>query len=208
MENTWPALIFVLLGLFTTVYSVVEAQPQIGFGWIPTQVVGLVAIAALLIGTVLLINPLSLAQIFKLIIGIGALGALNAMYLTYAHFTTAGAICPAPVDGYIACDIVNQSLWSEILGIPVAALGIGFYMTVMIVAALSLHQLHSLPSHKAQKDALHRPLLVILAIGGLAFTAWLNYAQFIELMTLCALCEFSASMVLVLLASSIISLRK
>jgi uncharacterized membrane protein len=54
-------------------------------------------------------------------------GVAVAAYLTYEHFT-AGSTLACPDTGAVSCAKVTTSQYSELLGIPVAVLGVGFFV--------------------------------------------------------------------------------
>lgn len=206
-QKTGAGLLFVILGLYGAVYSTVEAQPQVGFEMVTYQLVGVWVVLALLIGAIFLMRTLNLKQLFLTIASLSFVGMVLSSFLVYAHYATAGAFCPAGTQGIVACDIVNQSMWSEILGIPVSALGVVYYL-VFFVIALVAYTKYAKIKKKKLNDPLYRHWFLILSIGGLLFTIWLNYVQFFELLTLCPLCEMSATTVILLFAASIWSIRK
>ena len=54
-------------------------------------------------------------------------GVLVAGYLTWAHFDAGALVCVAGG----GCETVQESEYAEIVGIPVAVLGLGAYATVL-----------------------------------------------------------------------------
>ncbi len=74
------------------------------------------------------------------------------------------------------CDIVNRSEWSTIMGIPVAAIGVIGYATLLLLATVY----RSRPA---------TPLRLLLATGlGLVFALYLTYIEGFVLGTWCILC--------------------
>lgn len=60
------------------------------------------------------------------------LGVLTAAYLTYEHFTGSTTLaCPATET--VNCAKVTSSAWSSILGIPVAPLGLAFFVVMLVL---------------------------------------------------------------------------
>ncbi len=53
-------------------------------------------------------------------------GLLTSAYLTYTHFDRDALICSA--DAVVDCETVTSSEQSELLGIPVAILGLAFFV--------------------------------------------------------------------------------
>ena len=62
-------------------------------------------------------------------------GAVVSLYLTYLHFTPeASTICQ--LGEAFDCDKVNKSVYSTFFGIPVAIMGSGYYIGMLIFSAL------------------------------------------------------------------------
>lgn len=64
---------------------------------------------------------------------VSVLGVLDSGYLTRAHYSKDPLNCPI----FGGCDIVTNSAYSEIFGVPVAALGLLFYLTVFLLSLIS-----------------------------------------------------------------------
>lgn len=60
------------------------------------------------------------------------LGLIDAAYLTYVKLANTSAACANIGD----CDAVNNSIYSEILGIPIALLGGGAYLLIALLILL------------------------------------------------------------------------
>jgi uncharacterized membrane protein len=70
-------------------------------------------------------------------LAVSALGVLVSAYLTYEHFT-AGTTLACPETGVVNCFKVTSSQYSKLFGVPVALLGLLFFigMTALSVPAL------------------------------------------------------------------------
>lgn len=77
------------------------------------------------------------------------------------------------------CDIVNRSPWSEVMGIPVAGIGVAGYAAIFLLSTL----------WKSRSYTPNR--LLGAALAGLAFALYLTYIEAYELMTWCILCLIS-----------------
>ena len=97
-------------------------------------------------------------------------GMAVAGYLTYVHFEPRALICT----GSGGCEAVQDSSYAVLLGIPVAVLGLGVW-----VVALGLTIWNS---------ELARTLTAALAIGSLAFIAYLVVLQFFVIDAICVWC--------------------
>jgi uncharacterized membrane protein len=89
------------------------------------------------------------------------------------------------------CTTVQESEYSELVGIPVAVLGLVAYGTLLVAALLP--------------GPLGRALGLFTALVGVGFSAWLTYAEIFLIEAICAWCVTSA--VLITLALVIAALR-
>jgi len=206
-KHTATPLALLILALWGLVYAVVEIQPNVGFSTSVSQLIGILVIILIFIAVVLLMRTLSLRTLLIFLMIIPLMGVVDSAFLSYAHFGTAAAVCPAPTEGQIPCDIVNKSMWSELFGIPVAYLGFAYYLIFFAVATMGVRSYGAIKKKKLHHHFMRHHLLG-LSICGVLFTIWLNYVQFFELMTLCALCEVSATTVLLMLCGSIVAMTK
>lgn len=129
----------------------------------------------------------ALAAVFILAL----IGVVVSGLLTYWHIT--GADVPCTNRG---CDMVAQSPYSRLWGIPVAAFGLGYYAYCLMVTAL----LPSIPQ-KAVRGLLMS--LVLFSIAGVAVSAYLSYLELAVINAVCQWCIASALITLLLLPASI-----
>jgi uncharacterized membrane protein len=110
--------------------------------------------------------------------GVGVAG-----YLTWVHYRPAQLVC------YISsgCETVQHSTYAELIGIPVALLGLVAYLLLFASAFL--------------RGFLVAAAAVTVALGGLAFAAWLVYVQGWILGAWCVWCVTS-DVVLTLLTAA------
>jgi len=74
------------------------------------------------------------------------------------------------------CDIVNRSIYSTVMGVPVAAIGIAGYLGLLMLSTV----------FRESSDA---PMLLFSAsLAGLAFALYLTYIEGFVLATWCILC--------------------
>ena len=107
-------------------------------------------------------------------IAVALAGLAIASYLTIVHYAGGEPVC-AIAHG---CATVQKSSYAELAGIPVAVLGLVGY--VAILASL------------VKDTETTRSITALLAIGGLAFSAWLTYVEIWELDAICIWCVGSA----------------
>jgi uncharacterized membrane protein len=107
------------------------------------------------------------------LIGVGL-----ATYLTIAHFDTHLTLACAS-KGAINCEAVTHSAQSKVFGIPVAVLGLAFF-----VAMLPLH----LPAAWRSADPRVRYGRLAYCASGILFVFYLVYAEAIVIKKICLWC--------------------
>ncbi|MFA7654091.1 MAG: vitamin K epoxide reductase family protein [Candidatus Magasanikbacteria bacterium] len=131
------------------------------------------------------------------IIIIGLLGFLDSGYLTYKHY--AHEILPCPiVESVNTCQVVATSIYSNILGIPLALIGLGFYTVIILIGLLALKE-------KYQFMLNFVPLLSVLSW---LFSVRLTYLQFFVINSVCYYCIFSAFLATILVIMGIMIIKK
>lgn len=116
---------------------------------------------------------------------VALVGLAIAGYLTAVRLTGGAPAC-AIAHG---CDVVQQSRYSELAGVPVAMLGLAGYAAVL--ASL------------ARDGEGWRTATAFLALAGLAFSAWLTYVEVGILDAICIWCVASAVCMAALAALSV-----
>jgi len=99
------------------------------------------------------------------------LGLVIAGYLTYLHYAGGSPYCIAGGGG---CEQVQESEYAKIAGTPVAVLGLVAYAALLATALV--------PGPAAAAAA------VGIALVGVAFSAWLLYAQLALIEAVCQWC--------------------
>jgi uncharacterized membrane protein len=122
--------------------------------------------------------------------GLALAGFLISVYLTWTHLNGAVPVC---VGGSGGCETVQTSRYSEILGIPVAALGLFAYASMLLCAVL-----------RGEKAAVSG---AFVALVGVLFSAYLSYLEFFVLRAICQWCVASAVLVVNYLVLGILRLR-
>src|SRR3984885_9845391 len=88
------------------------------------------------------------------------------------------------------CDIVNRSIYSTVLGVPVALIGILGYALLLVVATFY------------RKKAESPFMLLIASTAGLGFALYLTYIEKFVLATWCILCLSSLTLIVLITALS------
>ena len=115
-------------------------------------------------------------------------GIFLATYLALYKFGMIGALtCTVG-----SCETVQLSKWAMFLGLPVAAWGIGFYVTVFVLAMLSLGTAGDSP-------VIGWALLLVTGWGVL-YSAWLTYLELYVIHAICMWCVVSAILTAVIFA--------
>lgn len=119
--------------------------------------------------------------LLKWIIGLALFGVALSTY-SLAHKTgfTSGAICN--LSDTFSCDIVNQGPYSELFGIPVAAIGIVGNALLFIGAVMKM---------KNPQDKSLSLFLLLASYGGLAFALYLTSLEAFVLYAWCIVCLLS-----------------
>lgn len=134
---------------------------------------------------------------------ISLLGILLSGYLTYGHYTTTAEFCiGGEKGGSVRCDVVNQSVYAEVFGVPVALLGFFGYTSMAFFSYLLLYGKKRI--HKKLSFLLNYADAYVLAFAWFSFAMklYFNYLQFFVLKTICVLCEVSAAFVVILVVLS------
>jgi uncharacterized membrane protein len=121
-------------------------------------------------------------------------GVLVALYLT---------LYKIGVIGVLTCNIgssetVNTSRWATFLGLPVAAWGLGTYIVILVLALAGMQGVAPLRTAW---------LTALLTGWGVLFSAWLTYLELFVIHAICMWCVISATLMLLLFATSVIDLR-
>lgn len=122
--------------------------------------------------------------------GLAMGGFLISAYLTWTHLNGAVPVC---VGGSGGCETVQTSRYSEILGFPVAALGLFAYAAMLVCAIL-----------RGEKAAISG---AFVALVGALFSAYLSYLVLFVLRAICQWCVASAVLVVAYLVLGALRLR-
>jgi uncharacterized membrane protein len=131
------------------------------------------------------------------IAALSLVGVFVALYLTLYKFGVFGVLkC-----GVGSCETVNTSRWATFLGLPVAAWGLGFYLTALAVALVGMQE------RFADSLAVSRVLVAMSAVG-VAFSGWLTYLEAFVINAYCLYCLVSAAIVSVIFVASVSDWRE
>jgi uncharacterized membrane protein len=119
-------------------------------------------------------------RIVMIVLAVVGLGV--ASYLTYVHYA---GIKPACTAGE-SCTKVQTSVYSEVVGVPVALLGLLGYVAI-------------LASLLAPETENTRLATAVLTVGGWAFSAYLTYRELFSIHAICEWCVSSAVIMTILM---------
>jgi len=126
-----------------------------------------------------------------LLLALSVAGLGISSYLAYTHWADATIAC----GGVGNCNLVNNSRYAELAGMPVALLGALSYSAMIATAVVWLW---------LRPSGLAWPVMVLwgLSVGGTLYSAYLTYVELFVLEAICIYCVASAG---VMLASFLIS---
>ena len=119
-------------------------------------------------------------------------GIMIAAYLTWTHISNTGIYC---VGGSAGCDIVQESRYSAVAGVPVALIGLMGYLVILTVLILEETQ---------EPLSQNGPLLAFaFTLIGFLYSAYLTYLELFVIHSICQYCVASAVIMTVILSISI-----
>jgi uncharacterized membrane protein len=128
---------------------------------------------------------------------VALVGLFISIYLTLYKFGVIGTLtCSVG-----SCETVQTSRWATLLGLPVAAWGVGFYLSVLALTFVGTHD------RFAESRAISIALVAITG-WGVVFSAWLTYLEAAVIDAWCQWCVVSAVLTLVLFVLSLLDWRE
>ena len=138
-------------------------------------------------------------KVLWILIILAIIGIFISLYLIKNHYVgaTSGSACD--FNETISCSIVNTSIYSELLGVPVALFGALWFVVLLIV-------LGKLLAKKNPNMKLHCFILLCWSILGMLFVFYMIWAEFM-LRAICPLCTVIHIIVLITLIYAIVLYR-
>lgn len=121
-------------------------------------------------------SPVPIASLPYILLSLGGLGFLDTLYLTIEHYRS--VIPPCTLHG---CDVVLTSQYANLYGIPLAVIGIGFYVIVMVLTMIFLQT----------KNKTISSLIFGLCLAGFIVGIYLVYLQAFVIHAFCQYCLLS-----------------
>jgi uncharacterized membrane protein len=118
-------------------------------------------------------------------------------HLTVDHYSsTSDVACSA--SGLMDCGLVTSSPQSEILGVPVALLGVGWALAMLVLSVPRLWYSDRRPV---------RTVRAVLAWSGIGAVAWFVYVELFLIRAICLWCSIVHVTALALFALSLVPAR-
>jgi uncharacterized membrane protein len=127
---------------------------------------------------------------------LAVVGICIALYLTLYKVGVIGVLsCSIG-----SCETVNTSRWSTLLGLPIAAWGLGAYVALLLLAMVG-------SGEEREGSLTIARLLVALSGWSVLFSAFLTYQELFVIRAICIWCISSAVLWVAIFALSIADLR-
>lgn len=123
----------------------------------------------------------------NVMLGLGVIGLFIAAYTTAAHYAGFTVLCTTK---HNSCEAVQSSPYAEIVGVPVALLGLIGYL--LILASLIVRSTER-----------SRLATLGLTVFGFGFSAYLTYREVFTLHEICEWCVTSAIVMTLLLGLAV-----
>jgi len=128
-------------------------------------------------------------RLFSFILAV--VGLTDSLYLSWVKVSGKYALC-GPIGD---CESVNSSKYSEIAGIPIAFLGVGAYLVILVLLFLE---------SRGNFWMEYSPLLVFgISLAGVLYSAYLTYLEIAVIRAICPYCVVSAIVLIFLLMLSV-----
>lgn len=121
-------------------------------------------------------------KIIKLLFILAIAGLFIASYSLYDHYQPLGkGVCN--ISEAINCDIVNKGPYSEFFGVPVALLGILFYLVLIFISGILVF--------RKEKNEFFQKILIYISGFGVIFSLSLGVFVYYRLRAVCPVCILS-----------------
>lgn len=120
----------------------------------------------------------------RIAVAVLALAGLAIMsYLTYIHYANKSSFCD--ISKNVSCDVVTTSVYSEIFGVPMSLLGLGYFLSALLLLG--------------RKRGNAWLILFFLTLFVLIPSLYLSSLELFVIEALCILCETSKVLMLAIL---------
>lgn len=122
------------------------------------------------------------------------LGVIDAAYLSYEHLTSSTTLACSD-SGVVNCLKVTTSSYADLLGIPVAFLGLAYFVVMGVWCAPPAWRSHSTPVRRGR---------IVAVVLGVAMVIYLVWAELFALDAICLWCSVIHLLTLVLFAAVVL----
>jgi uncharacterized membrane protein len=126
--------------------------------------------------------------------GAAVIGLLDSLYLSWSKLANQQVICGT----YKGCETVNASPYAEIGGFPIALLGAGAYLSILVLLYLENRN-----DFWIQNGILG---IFVISLAGTLYSAYLTFIEIAVLRAICIYCVVSAIAITAILVLTIIRL--
>jgi Predicted membrane protein len=119
-------------------------------------------------------------------------GLSTSGYLVYSHYANRPTVC----GGFGSCEFVQTSSYSKMAGVPVALMGLLFFIALVSLCAVRLVR-------GENDDNWARPAAFSMALSGTAFVAYLTYVELFVIDAICIWCVATACITTACFATAI-----
>ena len=131
---------------------------------------------------------------------VATLALIGLIVALYLWLWKIGAMGPL-VCGTGECEVVQNSPWAVIAGLPVAFYGVVGYLALLVVSLAGLQ-----PKWADRREP--TALLLVLSAIGFAFTVYLTYLEAAVIRAWCRWCLVSAGIMTAIFVASLVGLRR
>jgi uncharacterized membrane protein len=128
---------------------------------------------------------------------IAMIGLIDALYLTWVKLSHHESAC---LPGIGNCETVNTSRYATIFGIPIALIGAGAYLTILLILFLE--------QRKGFWKDNSGMIIFGLSLIGVLYSAYLSYLELAVIRAVCPFCVISAAALLLIFAINLVRLTK
>lgn len=201
-------------GALCAIFALATLIPGLAFAGEGTELPPAVVIGGASVGVLLCVAVMVWRRSAGLLVA-SIFGAALSAYLAYQHqqaLQGVSSICN--ISSVISCDAVNTSRYSEIFGIPIALLGLGFYAAVgwlsfkFVRAGDAPSTVAALDARVVSADAGRNAAGMIAGLSVLAvgYDIYLAYASY-SLGSICIFCTATWAVNVLLLVGSTLAAR-
>ncbi len=129
------------------------------------------------------------ARLWGLLALLAVAGIGTSAYLTYSHYADNPTVCA----GIGSCEFVQNSKYSEMAGVPVALMGLLYFIATLGLCGVRLLR-------GVTVDQWARPVAFTMGVGSSLFVIYLTCVELFVIDAICVWCVATASITIACLA--------